>query len=71
MIRRTIQTGLFSLAALAMTATFALAQSHTSKPFAGAKVNATDNEGRTPLYWTRFGDEPELIDLLMKHGGKK
>lgn len=40
MIRRTIQTGLFSIAAFAMTATFATAQSHTSKPFAGAKVNA-------------------------------
>jgi hypothetical protein len=40
MIRRTIQTGLFSMAALAMTATFALAQSHISKPFSGAKVNA-------------------------------
>ena len=40
MIRRTIRTGLFSIAAFAMTATFALAQSHTSKPFAGAKVNA-------------------------------
>ena len=40
MIRHTIQTGLFSIAALAMTATFALAQSHTSKPFSGAKVNA-------------------------------
>ena len=40
MIRRTIRTGLFSVAALAMTATFALAQGHTSKPFSGAKVNA-------------------------------
>ena len=40
MIRRTIQTGLFSIAAFAMTATFAAAQSHTSKPFSGAKVNA-------------------------------
>jgi hypothetical protein len=40
MIRRTIQTGLFSIAALAMTATVALAQGHTSKPFSGAKVNA-------------------------------
>jgi hypothetical protein len=40
MIRRTIHTGLFSMAALAMTATFALAQSHISKPFSGAKVNA-------------------------------
>ena len=40
MIRRTIQTGLVSIAALAMAATFALAQNHTSKPFSGAKVNA-------------------------------
>ena len=40
MIRRTIRTGLFSIAAFAMTATLALAQSHTSKPFSGAKVNA-------------------------------
>jgi hypothetical protein len=39
MIGRTIQAGLFTLAALAMTATLAMAQSHTSKPFAGAKVN--------------------------------
>ena len=40
MIRRTIRTGLFGIAAFAMMATFALAQSHTSKTFAGAKVNA-------------------------------
>ena len=40
MFRRTIQTGLFTFAALAMTASFALAQSHTSKMFSGAKVNA-------------------------------
>src|SRR6516225_6433077 len=40
MIRRTIQTGLFSIAAFALTATFALAQSHTSNPFSGAKVTA-------------------------------
>jgi hypothetical protein len=39
MIRQTIQTALFSVAALAMTATLALAQSQTSKPFAGAKAN--------------------------------
>lgn len=39
MIRSTIRTGLCSFAALAMTATFALAQGHTSKPFSGAKVN--------------------------------
>ena len=40
MIRSTIRTGFLSVAALAMTATFALAQSHVSKPFSGAKVNA-------------------------------
>ena len=40
MIRRTIRTGLFTLAALAMTASLALAQGHTSKQFSGAKVNA-------------------------------
>jgi hypothetical protein len=40
MIRRTITTGLFSIAALAMTANLALAQSHTSKAFSGAKVNS-------------------------------
>ena len=39
MIRRTIHTGLFSIAALALTASVALAQGHTSKPFSGAKVN--------------------------------
>jgi len=39
MIRRIIQTGLFSIAAFAMAATLAAAQSHTSKPFSGAKVN--------------------------------
>jgi hypothetical protein len=39
MIRSTIRTGLFSMAALALMATIALAQSHTSKPFSGAKVN--------------------------------
>ena len=40
MIRSTIRTGFLSIAALAMTATLALAQTHTSKPFSGAKVNA-------------------------------
>lgn len=40
MIRRTIQTGLFSIAALALATTVASAQSHTSQKFAGAKVNA-------------------------------
>ena len=40
MIRRTLYTGLLSIAALALTANFALAQGHTSKTFSGAKVNA-------------------------------
>jgi hypothetical protein len=40
MIRRTIHAGLFTIAAVVMTATFALAQGHTSKTFSGAKVNA-------------------------------
>ena len=40
MIRRTVYTGVFSLVALTMSAILALAQSHTSKPFSGAKVNA-------------------------------
>src|SRR5262249_8110903 len=40
MIRRTITTGILSIAAVAMTASLALAQNRTSKPFTGAKVNA-------------------------------
>jgi hypothetical protein len=40
MIRSTIRTGLFGIAALALSATFALAQGHTSTKFSGAKVNA-------------------------------
>jgi hypothetical protein len=39
MTGRTIRTGLFTIAALAITATLALAQNTTSKPFSGAKVN--------------------------------
>jgi len=39
MIRRTLITGLFSIAALTLTASLALAQSQTSRPFAGGKVN--------------------------------
>jgi hypothetical protein len=39
MIRRTIHTGFFSLVVLAMTASLALAQNHTSSAFSGAKVN--------------------------------
>ena len=39
MVRSSIRTGFLSLAALALTASVALAQNHTSKPFSGAKVN--------------------------------
>jgi hypothetical protein len=40
MIRHTLRTTALTLAALAMTITFASAQSRTSKRFTGAKVNA-------------------------------
>src|SRR3954469_3321249 len=39
MIRRAIYTGMCSVAALALTASLALAQSSTSRAFSGAKVN--------------------------------
>ena len=50
MIRSTIRTGLLSIAALAITATFATAQGRTSKPFSGAKVN-----GGTVTYTIKDG----------------
>ena len=50
MIRRTIYTGLFSAAALVMSASLALAQGQTSKPFSGAKVN-----GGTVMHSTKDG----------------
>ena len=40
MIRRTIRTSLFAIAAVALSTTFAMAQGHTSSKFSGAKVNA-------------------------------
>ena len=40
MIRSTIRTALFGVAALAMSASLAVAQTHTSSKFSGAKVNA-------------------------------
>jgi hypothetical protein len=54
MIRSTIRIGVLAIAAFAMTATLALAQARTSKPFAGAKVNGgtvtyTVKDGRTVL----------------------
>ena len=36
----------------------------------GADVNAKDKNGRTPLDWAVAWDEPEIADLLRKHGGK-
>ena len=54
MIRTTIRTGFLALAVLALTATLALAQNRTSKPFAGAKVNggtvtSSVKDGKTVL----------------------
>ena len=40
MIRSTIRTSLLATAAVALTATFAAAQGHTSSKFSGPKVNA-------------------------------
>ena len=39
MIRRSIQTGLLGIVALVLSGAVASAQSHTSQPFSGAKVN--------------------------------
>jgi hypothetical protein len=40
MIRSTVRTGVLGFAALAMSASLALAEGHTSTKFSGAKVNA-------------------------------
>jgi ankyrin repeat protein len=37
----------------------------------GADVNATDNEGRTPLYHAEITANDEIDELLRKHGAKK
>ena len=52
MIRRAIYTGICGVAALALTASLALAQSHTSRPFSGAKVN-----GGTVTHSTKDGKD--------------
>ena len=52
MIRRTLITGLFSIAALTLTASLALAQSQTSRPFAGGKMN-----GGTVTHSTKDGKD--------------
>ncbi len=54
MIRKTLRTGILAVAAFAMTATLALAQNRTSKPFSGAKVNggtvtSSVKDGKTVL----------------------
>src|SRR5262245_7688498 len=54
MIRSMIRIGVLAIAALAMSATLALAQNRTTKPFSGAKVNggtvtSTVKDGKTVL----------------------
>ena len=54
MIRRAIYTGMFSVAAFALTASLALAQGQTSRAFSGAKVNGgtvtqSTKDGKTVL----------------------
>jgi hypothetical protein len=67
MIRSNIRTGFLSIAALAMTATLALAQPHTSKPFSGAKVNAgtvthSVKDGKTVLTLSSDFQMPDTPD---------
>jgi hypothetical protein len=67
MIRRTIQTGIFSVAALAITASLALAQGHTSQAFSGAKVNGgtvthTTKDGKNVLTLSDDFKVPETPD---------
>src|SRR4051812_24824481 len=50
MIRSTIRIGVLAVVAFAMSATLALAQNRTSKPFAGVKVN-----GGTVTYAVKDG----------------
>jgi hypothetical protein len=52
MIRSSIRTGLLSVAALTMTASFALAQGHASQAFTGGKVN-----GGTVMHSTKDGKD--------------
>ena len=49
-----IRTGLFGVAVFALSATLALAQTHTTRPFSGAKVNggtvtSSTKDGKTML----------------------
>jgi hypothetical protein len=67
MSRRTIHTALFTFATVAITATLAVAQSHTSKPFSGAKVNGgtvthTMKDGRHVLTLSADFKVPDTPD---------
>ena len=37
----------------------------------GAKVNATDKKGSTPLGWADQTGHKDVAELLIKHGGQK
>jgi ankyrin repeat protein len=36
----------------------------------GSDANFADRNGWTPLMWASWGDNPDLINLLLKHGAK-
>jgi quinoprotein dehydrogenase-associated probable ABC transporter substrate-binding protein len=38
--------------------------------FKGSDANFADRNGWTPLMWASWGDNPDLINLLLKHGAK-
>jgi hypothetical protein len=67
MIRSTIRTALFGVAAFALSASLALAQGHTSSKFSGAKVNAgtvthTVKDGRNILTLSSEFQVPDTPD---------
>jgi hypothetical protein len=67
MIRTTARTGLLAIAAIAMSASLALAQGHTSSKFSGAKVNAgtvthTVKDGKNVLTLSSDFQVPDTPD---------
>ena len=67
MIRTTIRTGFLAIAAIAMSASLALAQGHTSSKFSGAKVNAgtvthTVKDGKNVLTLSSDFQVPDTPD---------
>src|SRR5215510_15183767 len=67
MIRSTIRAALFGMAAIAVSATLALAQTHTSSKFSGAKVNAgtvthTVKDGKNVLTLSSDFQVPDTPD---------